>query len=91
LTVTPDATDLYAEIAACWKVSWKVEPAPLSVPLAAAADDEVAAGALVAPVEELDELELEEQAARRATATAPPTVATYFTPRSCISGFSLWV
>jgi hypothetical protein len=51
----------------------------------------VAAGALVAPVEEEDELELEEHAARRATATAPPTVATCFLPRSCISGFSLWV
>jgi hypothetical protein len=79
-------------MAACWKVSWKVDPAPLSLPLtAAAADVEVEAGALVAPVEEVDELELEEHAARRATATAPPTVATYFTPRSCISGFSLWV
>lgn len=79
-----------AAIAACWKVSWRVDPLPLRVPLAAA-DDDVAAGALVAPVEEVDELELEEHAARRATAAAPPTVATYFTPRSCISGFSLWV
>jgi hypothetical protein len=91
LTVVPDWTDLKAEMPACWKVSWKVDPAPLSVPLTAAADDEVAAGALVAPGEEVDELELEEHAARRATATAPPTVATCFLPRSCISGFSLWV
>jgi hypothetical protein len=38
--------DLKAEIAACSKVSWRVDPLPLIVPLAAAADDEVAAGAV---------------------------------------------
>jgi hypothetical protein len=87
-----ELVDLKAEIAACSKVSWRVDPLPLMVPLtSAAADDEVAAGALVAPVEEEDELELEEHAARRATATAPPNVAMCFLPRSCISGFSLWV
>jgi hypothetical protein len=28
----PDWTDLKAERAACWKVSWNVDPLPLSVP-----------------------------------------------------------
>jgi hypothetical protein len=71
-------------------VSWNVDPEPLSVPLRAAALDELADVPPAAGVEvELDELE--EQAARRAIATAPPTAATCFLPRSCISGFSLCV
>lgn len=81
-----------AEIAACWNVSWNVEPAPLSVPLTAALLDALLDGLVDVFADEL-ELELDEEhaAARRVTATAPPTAATCFLPRSCISGFSLWV
>ena len=89
----PDCTVLKDWMAAAWKLAWKVEPLPLSVPLSAALLavaplelEPVAAGA----EDELDELD-EEHAARRATATAPPTVAICLLPRSCISGFSLWV
>jgi hypothetical protein len=82
-------------MAAAWKLAWKVEPLPLRVPLRAALLPVLLAVALLEPVaagaeDELDELD-EEHAARRATATAPPTVAICFLPRSCISGFSLWV
>ncbi len=89
----PDWTDLKAWMADSWKVFWSDDPAPFSVPLTAALLDEALDGALplAAGVEdELDELD-EEHAARRATATAPPTVAICLLPRSCISGFSLWV
>ncbi len=86
----PDSTDLKAEIAASWKVFWNDEPAPFSVPLAAAPLDVEPPAGLVPAGAELG-LELEEHAARRATATAPPTVARCFLPRSCISGFSLGV
>jgi hypothetical protein len=80
-------------MADCWKLVWKVEPAALIVPLAAAelaealdagaeaaADDEPAAAA-----EELEE-ELDEEHAARASAamTAPPATAACLLPRSCI-------
>ena len=83
-----------AEIAACWNVSWKVDPAPLIVPLTLALLAGLDDALLGAAAEELElELELDEEhaAARRVTATAPPTAATCVLPRRCISGFSLWV
>jgi hypothetical protein len=78
-------------MAVCWKVSWKVDPLALSVPLTAALlDDALLAGAEPLPPlaggvdEELDE----EHAARdRAVATAAaPTVATRCLRPSGISG-----
>jgi hypothetical protein len=95
----PDWTDLKPEAAACWKVFWKDDPLPLSVPLRAAAllppldgaldpdpDDPLPDELLLAGVE-LDE----EHAARdMAIATmAPPTVMTCCLRRSCMTGFLL--
>ena len=82
----PDWTDLKLEIASCWKVSWKVDPLPLSVPLTGAllADEE----ALLDDVEVLlvdDELD-EEHAARATAQTASPAVVTCRLRRRCISG-----
>jgi hypothetical protein len=77
------------EIASCWKVSWNVDPLPLSVPLSAAAElllDE-------APLEEEelllgeDEVLLDEEQAPRVSAsptTATPAVVTCCLDRSCI-------
>jgi hypothetical protein len=85
--------DLNAEIAACWKVSWNVDPAPLSLPLTLLLDGVDAGVVPGLPPDAGGALVVDEEhaAARRATATAPPTAATCFLPRSCISGFSLWV
>jgi hypothetical protein len=77
-------------MAVCWKVSWNVDPLPLSVPLRAALLDEDAllddeSLPLLDGVDgELDE----EHAARdRAVATtATPSVVTCCLRRSCISG-----
>jgi hypothetical protein len=41
LTVTPGSADLKLEMAACWKVSWNVDPLPFSVPLREPLDDEL--------------------------------------------------
>jgi hypothetical protein len=80
--------DLNAWMAPCWKVSWNVDPLPLSVP-------ERAAALLLLPDEGLlfddelpDGVEDEEHAARdRAVATtAMPAVVTRCLRRSCISG-----
>jgi hypothetical protein len=83
----PELTDLYAAMAACWKVFWNDEPAALIVPLAAAAL-ELAAGDDApddAGVDELDDELDEEQAARASAAmTAPPATAACLLPRSCI-------
>jgi hypothetical protein len=91
----PDCVDLKAWMAAAWKLLWKVDPLALSVPLRAALLEAALDVALPEPpaagVELVELDELEEHAARRATATAPPTVAICLLPRSCISGFSLWV
>src|SRR5580698_422246 len=88
----PGSTDLNAEMAACWKFSWNVDPAASMVPLAAAAlDAGVLAGEeplpagvlLLAAGVVLDE----EHAARPSTiaTTAPPTVTTCCLRRSCIA------
>jgi len=70
------STDLNAEIAVCWKLVWKVEPAALMVPLAVLVLDEALLVAEL-PLDADEELD-EEQAARpRAVATAAtPTVVT---------------
>jgi hypothetical protein len=78
---------LNAEIAACWKFVWNVEPLALIVPLAAAAleDDPVAAEDPADVGAELDVVLDEEQAARASAATtAPPATAACLLPRSCI-------
>src|SRR5580704_13589397 len=87
--------DLNAEMAACWKFVWNVEPAALIVPLAEAALlDGALAGALPLP-DGLElggvELDEEEHAARdSAIATrAPPAATTCCLRRSCISGILL--
>ncbi len=74
-------------MASCWKVSWNVDPLPLSVPLRAALlleEDALLlpdAGLLL-----LDD-ELDEEHAVRATAkTASPAVVTCRLRRRCISG-----
>jgi hypothetical protein len=80
----PDWTVLKDWMASCWKVSWKVDPLPLSVPLRAAlllVPDE----GLVVDVLVLDD-ELDEEHAARATAkTASPAVVTCRLRRRCIS------
>src|SRR5947209_7459295 len=77
-------TDLKLAMAVCWKVSWNVDPLPLSVPesLALPLPDE---GLLLEVAPPLDELEL--QAARdRAIATrAAPAVAPPCIRAHCIS------
>ena len=79
--------DLNAEIADCWKLVWKVEPAALMVPLAVDVLAEELVAAEVAAAEVLDEEleELEEHAARASAAmTAPPAAAACLLPRSCM-------
>jgi hypothetical protein len=96
------STDLNAEIADCWKLVWKVEPAARILPLAvealalvlgAAAAEELAllAEVLGAAADELDDDDEDDEHAARASAatTALLTVATCFLPRNCISGLSL--
>src|SRR5215469_4177093 len=82
----PGWTDLKFWMACSWKGFWNDDPLPFSVPLSAApvaVPVPVLAGAGGA--------EFDEHAARRATATAPPTTAKCLLPRSCIASFSLWV
>src|SRR5260370_18491396 len=88
----PDWTDLKAESAAGWKVSWKVEPLALSVPLRAAPPDEEDAPPLdEEPAGGVVDVELDEVHADRPSAvamTATPTVVTCCLRRRCISGYS---
>src|ERR1700728_3127114 len=85
------STDLKAEIAPCWKLVWKVEPAPLMVPVAeeAALADvlEPAAGELAAAEAgaELEDDDEDEHAARAMAAATAPLAATTRLPRNCIS------
>src|SRR5271169_4162760 len=82
----PDWTDLKDWMASCWKVSWKVDPLPLRVPLRAALLLLVPDEGLVVDVLVLDD-ELDEEHAARATAqTASPAVVTCRLRRRCISG-----
>jgi len=90
----PDWTDLKAEIASCWKVSWNVEPLALSVPLRAALLDDEDALSLdeEPPAGGVEEVELDEEHADRPSAvamTATPTVVTCCLRRRCISGTPL--
>ena len=82
----PEATDLNSTRADCWKLVWKVDPAPLRVPLPATADDEPdAAGAdPEAATDELDELDDEHAARASAAITAPPAATACLLPRSCM-------
>ena len=67
----PDWTDLKAWMAACWKVSWNVDPLALRVPDRAALLDEDEPPELPPPPEEL------QAATNEAIATvASPTVVT---------------
>src|SRR5216683_3093375 len=79
----PDWTVLKLEMAVCWKVSWNVDPLPLSVPvrLAALLDDE-----LLLPDDGLL-LPEDPQAATKETiaAVASPTVIARWMRRCCIS------
>jgi len=90
LTVMPGFVCLNAEIAACWKFVWNVEPDALIVPLADVAADADVDAALEpedvdAGVDELDDELDEEQAAMASAAmTAPPATAACLLPRSCI-------
>src|SRR6202451_2165699 len=88
------STDLKAEIAPCWKLVWKVEPAPLIVPLAeeaaladvlAEAAGELAAADAGAELEDDDE---DEHAARAMAAATAPLAATPCLPRNCIRNSS---
>jgi hypothetical protein len=76
-------------MAACWKLVWNVEPLALSVPLTAAALEEVLAAGVDAPddaaaAELDDELDEEQAAMASAATTAPPATAACLLPRSCI-------
>src|SRR5579864_1437973 len=89
----PDWTDLKAEIASCWKVSWNVEPLALSVPLRAALlDDEEDAPPLdELPAGGVEDVVPDEEHADRPSAvamTATPTMVTCCLRRRCISGYS---
>jgi hypothetical protein len=84
-------TDLKAEIASCWKVSWNVDPLPLSVPLRLAELlDEPPAGAEEPEPPLGEELLLpDEEHAPRTSAkatTETPAAATWCLYRSCIFG-----
>jgi hypothetical protein len=82
----PDCTDLKAEMAACWKVSWNDDPLALSVPLRLAELlDEPPAGAELEPA--VEELLLDEEHAPRTSAratTETPAAEACFLYRSCI-------
>jgi len=73
-------------IAVCWKMSWKLDPLPLSVPLSlaplAAADAVPVDVPVAVVVGELDE----EHAARATAMMASPAVVTCRLGRRCISG-----
>src|SRR6516164_4644411 len=73
-------------IAVCWKMSWKLDPLPLSVPLSlaplAAADAVPVDVPVLVVVGELDE----EHAARATATIASPAVVTCRLGRRCISG-----
>src|ERR1700694_5544834 len=79
----PDWTVLKPVMASCWKVSWNVDPLPLSVPLRAAAllDED----ALLLDEDPL--LPEDPQAATKETAAAvaSPTVVARWMRRRCIS------
>jgi hypothetical protein len=88
----PGWTCLKATMAACWKVSWNVEPLPLSVPLRALLDEDALLLDEPLPLPDGVDEELDEEHAARDTAiatTAPPTVRTCCLRRSCITGFLL--
>ena len=55
----PEFAAVNSEIAACWKLVWNVEPAPLIVPLAAAAL--ALAGELAVADEPVDVVELDDE------------------------------
>jgi hypothetical protein len=78
---------LKAEIASCWKVSWKLDPLAFSVPLRLAEPlDEPPAGA-EEPEPPLGEELLDEEHAPRTSAkaaTETPAAATCCLYRSCI-------
>src|SRR5580693_6212156 len=88
--------DLKAEMAACWKSSWNVDPAASIVPLTAAAaelagaaaEEPVAAGVLDEDVE-LDELDEHAAMPTAIAITAPPTVMARPLLRTCISDLLL--
>src|SRR5689334_3830447 len=81
-------TCLKAEMASCWKVSWKDDPLPLSVPLRLAELlDEPPAGAEEPEPLLGEELLLDEEHAPRTSAkaaTETPAAATCCLYRSCI-------
>src|SRR5947209_20429725 len=81
---------LKAEMASCWKVSWNVDPLPLSVPLRLAELlDEPPAGAEPEPLLLAAELLPDEEHAPRTSAkatTETPAAATCCLYRSCIFG-----
>jgi hypothetical protein len=84
----PDWTDLNAWMAACWKLSWNVDPLPLSVPLSLAElPPDVA---VEVPLDEPPlgaELLLDEEHAPRVSVNATaatPAAAACFLYRSCI-------
>jgi hypothetical protein len=76
----PDWTDLKAWMAACWKVSWNVDPLALRVPERAALLDEDEP-----PEEDPPPPEDEQAATNEAIATvANPTVVTRWMRRRCM-------
>jgi hypothetical protein len=81
-------TCLKAEMASCWKVSWKLDPLPLSVPLRLAEPlDEPPAGAEEPEPPLAGGLLLDEEHAPRTSAkaaTETPAAATCRLYRSCI-------
>jgi hypothetical protein len=80
-----ELTDLNAEMAACWKVSWNVEPLPLRVPLAELVPPVPVVPAAVVPLAAGAEVVDEEQAARASAAmTAPPAITAVLLPLSCM-------
>src|SRR5262249_26911109 len=84
-----ELTDLKASMAACWKVSWKVDPLPLSVPLPAVAPVAAPAGVVPARVVPAGGGAGDEHAARASAAmTALPVAATHVLPRNSIRKLS---
>jgi hypothetical protein len=76
----PDWTDLKAAIAASWKVSWNVDPLPLSVPERFVLLPDPLPLPLAVVVEEL-----QAEAIRAVAARATPTVVARLIRRSCMS------
>jgi hypothetical protein len=85
-------TDLNAAMASCWKVSWNVDPLPLSVPLRLAEPPDDEDDAL--PLEPAGgELLLDEEHAPRVRASATtetPAAVTCCLYRSCIFQYSFF-